>query len=66
MNLLRGDTRKKKLEDASFKTVITSSMMIFLGLLLGSFVKYAVYLATIGAFILLVGIILYIISQLGE
>lgn len=58
--------RQKKLEEISYKTVILSAAMIFIGLLLGSFVKYTVLLASFGVFILLVGIILYLIAQLGD
>ena len=62
---MTGD-RQKRLENISYKSIIVSAVMIFLGLLLGSFVKYTVLLASVGTFILLVGIILYIIAQLGE
>lgn len=58
--------RQKKFEEISYKIVILSAVMIFIGLLLGSFIKYTVFLASFGVFILLVGIILYIIAQLGD
>jgi len=64
MKLIKGANKKEKLEDASYKAIVLSAIMIAIGLLLGSFIKYTVIIASIGAFILLVGIILYIISQL--
>jgi len=57
-------SKSKKLENLGIKSIMLSAAMIFLGLLLGSFVKYTVLLAEVGTFILLVGIILYIISRL--
>ena len=56
--------KQKKLEDISYKSIVLSGAMIFLGLLLGSFIKYTVHLASLGIFILLIGIILYIIAQM--
>ena len=63
---MSNDRQRKRLEEISYKSVLISAAMIFLGLLLGSFVKYTIHLATIGTFILLVGIILYIISQMVD
>ncbi|MBU3905139.1 MAG: hypothetical protein KJ906_03260 [Nanoarchaeota archaeon] len=57
---------KIKFEELSYKTIVGSAVMIFVGLLLGSYVKYTVLLAEVGAFILLLGIIFYIISQMVE
>jgi len=53
-------------ERRSYKVIITSAIMISIGLLLGSFIKYTVILASTGAFVLLIGIVLYIYSQLIE
>ena len=58
--------RQKRLEDVSYKTIVLSAVLIFLGLLFGSFVKYTILMASFGVFILLVGIILYLIAQFGE
>ncbi len=57
---------KAKYEELSYKTILLSAVMIFAGILLGSYVKYTVLLASVGTFILLVGIIFYIISQLVD
>jgi len=53
-------------ERRSYKVIITSAIMISIGLLLGSFIKYTVILASTGTFVLLIGIVLYIYSQLIE
>jgi len=53
-----------KWESRSYKVIVLSAIMIGLGLLLGSFVKYTVILASVGSFVLLLGIALYIFSQL--
>jgi len=53
-------------ERRSYKVIIISAIMISAGLLLGSFIPYIVILATTGSFLLLLGIVLYIYSQLKE
>jgi len=55
---------KNQWERRSYKLIITSAVMIGSGLILGSFIPYTVLLATTGSFMLLVGIALYIFSQL--
>ena len=57
---------KVKFEELSYKTILLSAGMIVIGLLLGSYVKYTVLLASTGTFILLLGIIFYIISQMVD
>ena len=57
---------KGKFEELSYKTILLSAGMIVIGLLLGSYVKYTVLLASTGTFILLLGIIFYIISQMVD
>jgi len=59
--LFRAENSK---EELSYKIIFLSALMIFVGLLLGSFIKYTVLLAMGGSFLLLVGLILYIISRL--
>lgn len=55
---------KIELAKASYKLTLISAAMIFLGILLGSFIKYTVLLASSGSFLLIVSIIMYIISEL--
>lgn len=55
---------KIDLAKASYKLTLISATMIFLGILLGGFIKYTVLLASCGTFLLIVSIIMYIISEL--
>ena len=57
---------KTKLETMSYWTIIASAVLLILGILLGSFVQGTVYLASFGALLLMVGICIYIVSQLIE
>ncbi|MCD6477140.1 MAG: hypothetical protein J7K26_03200 [Candidatus Aenigmarchaeota archaeon] len=58
------EEKKIKVAKVSYNLTIMSTIMIFLGILLGSFIPYTVYLASIGSFLLLISIIIYIISEL--
>ena len=53
-------------EARSYKVIVLAAVLIAVGLTLGSFIKYTVILATGGSAILLIGIGLYIYSQLIE
>lgn len=66
MRLIKGETKREKIEDFSYLTMIASAIMIFFGILLGSFVGYTVFIGAFGALTLIFGIILYIISQFME
>lgn len=55
---------ENKHESWSYKIIVLATIMIGVGIILGSFIQYTVILATVGAFLLLVGIVLYIFSQL--
>lgn len=61
---LKGSNKKEYAERLSYTIIIISAVLIFFGILLGSFVKYTVHLATFGSFLLIIGIIVYIVSQL--
>jgi len=63
---LRGKNRKERLENISFLLILISVAGIWVGMLLGSFIKYTVFVAAFGALLLLPAIIIYIISQLME
>ncbi len=49
-----------------FYLIVTSAALMFLGILLGSFVWGTIYLASIGSILFMVGIILYIVSELRK
>lgn len=63
---LKGNSKSEFIENSSYLIIILSAVLIFFGLLLGSFIKYTVMLAAFGSFILLIGIVFYIVSQLIE
>ncbi|MEM5804352.1 MAG: hypothetical protein QXU82_00655 [Candidatus Aenigmatarchaeota archaeon] len=63
---LKGDDRVSRWENVSYAIMFAAAGLIFIGLLLGSFVKYVVYAGAFGAFLLLAGIGVYIASQLIE
>ena len=51
---------------ANYYIIIISAALLFLGILLGSFVPGAGYLGALGGLLLLVGIVLYIVSELRK
>lgn len=57
---------KLSLENLSYLMLFVGAALVAVGIGLGSFVHYTVYLASGGSLLLLAGIILYIISQLLE
>ncbi len=60
------NVNRKKLEDLSYKIIIASAAMVVLGLFIGSFVNFFVFIAIFGAFFTMVGIITFIASQFME
>jgi len=66
-SLLKGSNKREKIENISFLIIVASAIMIAGGIALGSFIQGAVYIAMAGAFFVMFGIVVYIISQLiGE
>jgi len=65
-NWLKGKSRKEHWENMSFTIIIFSAILIFIGLLLGSFVKYTIFMASFGSFFVMIGIIIYIFSEFIE
>lgn len=63
---LKGRNRSEYYEHLSFVMISIAVGFVWIGMLLGSFVKYTVYLAAFGALLLLPAIMLYIASQLME
>ena len=54
------------MENRSYLVIIIAVVLIGVGMLLGSFVKYTIFLASAGSLFLIIGIIMYIASQLME
>lgn len=63
---LKGKDRQENLENISFVILAAAALLVMAGIGLGSFVYGAVLLAMLGAFLVLVGVIVYIISQFLE
>lgn len=63
---LKGKSRQEYLENISFVVLVLAALLVMLGIGLGSFIYGTVLLAMFGAFLILVGIIIYIISQFLE
>lgn len=63
---LKGKNRQEHLENISFVVLVAAALLVVLGIGLGSFVYGTVLLAMFGAFLILVGIVIYIISQFLE
>ena len=63
---LKGNNKQEHIENISITTIIAAAVFLWFGMLLGSFVKYTVLLAVIGCFGLLIGICIYIASQMIE
>ncbi|HLE07761.1 MAG TPA: hypothetical protein VI933_04010 [archaeon] len=61
---VRGKNRQEFLENGSYVLMVVAAVLVSGGLLLGSFVPGIVIVASIGAFILLPGLVIYVISQL--
>lgn len=53
-----------KLESLSYKIFLVSLALILIGILLGSFIKYTILIGSLGGLLLIVGIMLYIASQI--
>lgn len=63
---LKGKNTQEFLENLSLVILIVSAFLVMIGIGLGSFVQGIVFLGSFGAFLILVGIIVYIISQFLE
>ena len=66
INRLKGKNRREFLENISYTIIVLSSVLIFIGILTGSFIQGFVLFASFGSFLVLIGIIIFIISQFIE
>lgn len=66
MAWLKGKSRIEFLENLSYTMFVIAAICVAVGILFGSFYKYWIMLASFGAFLILPGIVIYIISQLLE
>lgn len=63
---LKGKNTAEFLENVSFVTLVFATLLVMVGIGLGSFVSGMVFLGAFGAFLILAGIIIYIASQFVE
>lgn len=63
---LKGKNTAEFLENVSFVTLVVATALVIIGIGIGSFVQGMVFLGSFGAFLILAGIILYIVSQFLE
>ncbi|MEM5778442.1 MAG: hypothetical protein QXK49_02350 [Candidatus Aenigmatarchaeota archaeon] len=64
---IKGNNKREFLENISFLIIVISALMVSAGIGLGSFIQGTIIIAIFGAFFVMVGIIVYIISQfIGE
>ncbi|NIM47341.1 MAG: hypothetical protein GTN40_04265 [Candidatus Aenigmarchaeota archaeon] len=64
INLTRfGKNKRDVLENISFIIILISAIMFSVGIGLGSFVQGTVFLSVFGSFFVMIGIVIYIISQ---
>ena len=63
---IKGATTSETLENSSYLMIVVSAVFVAIGIGLGSFVKYTVYIAVAGAALLLAAIVIFITSQLME
>lgn len=61
---LKGKSRREFLENMSYTLIVLAAVFSVVGISVGTFVSgFPVFLAILGAFLALVGIVLYILSE---
>jgi hypothetical protein len=63
---LEGNNRKEYAENISFVIIVISGILVALGIGLGSFIQGTILMGVLGSFFVMLGIIIYIISQFIE
>lgn len=64
MEWLKGENRREFLENLSYTLIVVAAVFSVVGISVGTFVSgFPVFLAILGAFLALVGIVLYILSE---
>lgn len=57
---------RKSLENISFYIIVISAAMVSIGIGIGSFIPGTIFIGSLGAFFVMIGIVIYIISQFLE
>jgi F0F1-type ATP synthase assembly protein I len=64
---IKGSNKREYVENISFLIIVISAIMISAGIGLGIFIQESVFISVLGAFFVMVGIVVYIVSQfIGE
>jgi len=63
MKWLKGGSKKEYVENISYSVILFSAFLVFVGMLVGSFSGTFVAFAILGAFLFLVGVIVFIYSN---
>jgi len=64
---IKGSNKRDYIENISFLIIVISAIMVSIGIGIGSFIQGTIFIAVFGAFFVMVGIVVYIISQfIGE
>ena len=58
-----GKNNKEVLENISFIIILISAIMFSIGIGLGSFIQGTLFLSVFGSFFIMIGIVIYIVSQ---
>ena len=63
---VKGSSTREYIENVSFVIILVSAIMVSSGIGLGSFIQGTIVLAILGSFFVMIGIVIYIISQFIE
>jgi len=62
-----GTSQKEFLENLSYVVIFISAVMVSIGVGMGSFIEGTILIAILGAFFVLIGVVVYVASQfIGE
>ena len=62
-----GNSQKEFLENLSYVVIFISAVMVSIGVGIGSFIEGTILIAILGAFFVLIGVVVYVASQfIGE
>jgi len=62
-----GTNQKEFLENLSYVVIFISAVMVSIGVGIGSFIEGTILIAILGAFFVLIGVVVYVASQfIGE
>jgi hypothetical protein len=62
-NLVGGSSTKERLENASYLIIFVSAVMVSIGIAAGIVFPGALIVSVLGAFLVMAGIVLFVISQ---